>query len=147
MKPAPIVVGDRLPELTVPITATLIVAGAMATSDFQDVHHDHAAARRRGSPDIFMNILTTNGHVQRFVSDWAGPEARIRSVELSLGVPNYPDDTMVLAGEVTGIESSADGRLAEIAVRGTNRLGEHVTALVRLTLPAADDSLKLAART
>ena len=35
-----------------------------------------ASPQERGSPDIFMNILTTNGFVGRFVTDWAGPGRR-----------------------------------------------------------------------
>ena len=67
-------VGDELPPLDVPITPTRIIAGAIASRDFQDVHHDRDLAIERGSKDIFMNILTTNGWVGRFVTDWAGPE-------------------------------------------------------------------------
>ena len=65
-------VGDVLPELSVPLTRTLIVATAIASRDYQDVHHDPGLAQERGSKDIFMNILSTNGFVGRFITDWAG---------------------------------------------------------------------------
>lgn len=128
-------VGDRLPELTIPITRTLIVAGAIASRDYQEVHHDAALAAERGSPDIFMNILTTNGLVGRFVTDWAGPDARLRRVAIRLGVPNYPDDTMTLSGEVTAVDRAAG--TVEISVRGANRLGDHVTGTVTAELPGS----------
>ena len=70
-------VGDELPPLEVALTRTLIVGTAIASRDFQDVHHDPALAQQRGSKDIFMNILSTNGFVGRFVTDWAGPDAAI----------------------------------------------------------------------
>ena len=124
-------VGDALPALDVPITATAIVAGAIASRDYQDVHHDAVLARQRGSQDIFMNILTTNGWVGRFVTDWAGPEALLRCVDIRLGAPNYPGDTMVLSGQVT---EKRDG-VVTVAVRGANRLGDHVTGQVELALP------------
>ncbi|GAA2043294.1 MaoC family dehydratase [Catenulispora yoronensis] len=120
-------VGETLPDLVVPITPTRIVAGAIASRDYQDVHHDVPAARAKGSPDIFMNILTTNGHVGRYVTDWAGPGARILKIAIRLGVPNYPGDTMTLTGTVTRAEE--DGTV-EVAVRGANRLGDHVTGTV-----------------
>ena len=123
-------VGDTLPELTVPITTTLIVAGAIASRDYQDVHHDRDLAHERGSPDIFMNILTTNGLVGRFVTDWAGPDAFVRKVSIRLGVPNYPGDTMVLTGEVTEL----DGVTATVAIRGANSRGDHVTGHVVVDL-------------
>ena len=62
-----------LPELAIEVTPTLVVATAIATRDFYPVHHDHEFAVRSGSKDIFLNILTTTGLVQRYVTDWAGP--------------------------------------------------------------------------
>ncbi len=124
-------VGDTLPELVLPLTPTLIVSTAIATRDFQDVHHDRDAARRRGAPDIFMNILSSTGLVQRYVTDWAGPEALVRGVDVRLGVPNFPGDTMTLTGTVT----ARDGRVVTVAVRGANRIGDHVTGNVRIELP------------
>ncbi len=122
--------GDAIPPCAVPITATRIVAGAIASRDYQDVHHDRELARLRGSPDIFMNILTTSGIVARYASDWAGPEASFRKLAIRLGAPNYPGDVMVLRGSV----SAVNGREIEIALRGENRLGPHVTGTVTLTL-------------
>lgn len=127
--------GQQLPGLNIPITASLIVAGAIATGDYSLVHHDKAHAQAAGTPDIFMNILTSNGLVQRFVNDWAGPAARIRSVKLRLGAPNFPGDTMKLAGTVKGKEVVGPDKLVDVAVSGTNSLGEHVTATVRVALP------------
>ena len=122
-------VGETLPELVIPITPTRIVSGAIASRDYQDVHHDVPAAREKGSPDIFMNILTTNGLVGRYVTDWAGAEARILKIAIRLGVPNYPGDTMTLTGSVARI--GADGTV-EVAIRGANQLGNHVTGTVTL---------------
>jgi acyl dehydratase len=123
-------VGDELPGLDVPITATAIVAGAIASRDYQDVHHDRDLAVARGSKDIFMNILTTNGYVGRFVTDWAGPEALLRCVDIRLGAPNYPGDTMRMSGRVIAV----DGALVTVEVRGANDLGDHVTGSVELKL-------------
>jgi len=124
-------IGDELPPLAVPITATTIVAGAIASRDYQDVHHDHALALQRGSKDIFMNILTTNGWVGRYVTDWAGPDAFLRVVDIVLGAPNYPGDTMTLSGRVTAVA----GDVVTLAVRGANGLGDHVKGTVELSLP------------
>ena len=124
-------VGDELPPLDIPLTRTLIVATAIASRDYQDVHHDSQLAQERGSKDIFMNILSTNGFVGRFVTDWAGPAAAIKSVKIRLGAPNYPGDTMRMTGQVTSIE----GDEIQVAIRGANDLGDHVTGTVTLTLP------------
>ena len=123
-------VGDSLPSLAIPITRTLIVATAIASRDFQDVHHDPALAQERGSPDVFMNILASNGLVERYVKEWAGPAAVLRRVRVRLGAPNHPGDTMTLTGTVTGI----DGHEVTLEVRGENSLGPHVTGMVVLAV-------------
>ncbi|MFJ3922342.1 MaoC family dehydratase [Streptomyces sp. NPDC090022] len=122
--------GDTLAPLEIPVTRTLIVAGAIASRDYQDVHHDAELAREKGSPDIFMNILTTNGLVGRYVTDRLGPGARLRKVAIRLGAPNHPGDTMVLTGTVLAVE----GDTVEIRVIGANGLGHHVTGTVTATL-------------
>jgi hypothetical protein len=133
-------VGDVLPELEVPLTRTVIVSTAIATRDYQDVHHDPSLAVERGSKDIFMNILSTNGFVGRYVTDWAGPATVIKSVAIRLGAPNYPDDTMVLSGEVTEVappSEPGEGRgTVTVALQGRNSLGNHVTGTVRISLPS-----------
>ena len=124
-------VGDSLPELPIPLTTSLIVGGAVASRDFTPVHHDKSAAQAAGMQDVFMNILTTNGLVGRFVSDWAGPNALIRQVKIRLGTPNLPGDTMTLTGSVT----SKEGDVVEVEVAGKNAWGNHVTGTVRVAFP------------
>ncbi|MFF5666534.1 MaoC/PaaZ C-terminal domain-containing protein [Streptomyces griseofuscus] len=126
-------VGSELPPLEIPLTRTLIVAGAIASRDYQDVHHDPELARAKGSPDVFMNILTTNGLVGRYITDHFGPTAILRKVTIRLGAPNYPGDTMVLTGRIERI----DGDTATVRVVGANGLGTHVTGTVTVTVPAA----------
>lgn len=126
-------VGDELPRLEIPLTRTLIVATAIASRDYQDVHHDPALAVERGSKDIFMNILTSNGFAERFVRQWAGPDALISRIRLRLGVPNYPGDTMVCTGEVSEIDHEA--RKVGVNVTLSNSLGAHASGHVEVTLP------------
>ncbi|WP_129308130.1 MaoC/PaaZ C-terminal domain-containing protein [Streptomyces sp. L2] len=123
--------GEELPPLEIPVTRTLIVAGAIASRDYQDVHHDVELARQKGSPDIFMNILTTNGLVGRYITDHFGSTAVLRKVAIRLGAPNHPGDTMVLTGTVEEV----DGDTATVRVTGANRLGHHVTGTVTVTVP------------
>lgn len=133
---ASISVGDSLPALEIPLTRTRIVSTAIASRDYQDVHHDPALAQERGSPDIFMNILTTNGFVGRFVTDWTGPGARLRKLDIRLGAPNYPGDTMTLEGAVTAKDEATE--TIEISIRGRNGIGDHVTGKVLVALPGAN---------
>lgn len=125
--------GTVLPELEFPITASAIVAGALATNDYENVHHDKAAAEATGVPDIFMNILTTNGLVQRYVGQWAGQGARVRKIAIKLGAPNFVGDVMRITGSVSQIDPAR--REVAVAVSGRNRIGEHVGATVTLHFP------------
>ncbi|MFF7256700.1 MaoC family dehydratase [Streptomyces microflavus] len=139
-------VGDELPPLEIPVTRTLIVAGAIASRDYQDVHHDAELAREKGSPDIFMNILTTNGLVGRYITDHFGSAAVLRKVAIRLGAPNYPGDVLRLTGQIVALEDVALGDVAlegenrsliEVAVTGDNRIGRHVTGKVTVAIPGA----------
>jgi uncharacterized protein len=121
--------GLVLPELVVDVTPTFVVASAIATRDFQEVHHDRDLAVKQGSKDIFINILTTTGLVQRYVTDWAGPEALVRSVAIRLGVPCYAGDTLTFSGKVA--EAAGDERVVDVI--GRCSLGNHVTGTVRIS--------------
>ncbi len=126
--------GAELPAWVLPVTPTLIVSTAIATRDFQDVHHDRDLAVQRGSKDIFLNILTTTGLVQRFVTDWAGARALVRGVSIRLGVPAYPGDDLTFTGAVTDtVEAEGEQRFV-VSVRGSNSLGDHVTGTVMIAI-------------
>ncbi len=131
-----VLAGEKLPAWELPITPTLVVTTAIATRDFQDVHHDRDVAQAAGSKDIFVNILTSNALCERYVTDWAGPQVQILGIAIRLGAPAYPYDTLSFSGEVTGVE---DG-VATIAVTGAVSLGAHVTGTVRVVA----DSLQVA---
>ncbi|MEW5813214.1 MAG: MaoC family dehydratase [Actinomycetota bacterium] len=126
-------VGTVLPELTIYADPTFIVSTAIATRDYQDVHHDRDKAQAKGSKDIFVNILTDTGLVQRYLTDWAGPSAVIRSISLRLGVPWYAYDTVTFRGEVTAV----DGGLVTAKVTGSNSLGDHVIATATISFGGA----------
>jgi uncharacterized protein len=117
-----------LPDLTIEVTPTVVVSTALATRDFHPAHHDRDFAVQRGNADIFLNILATTGLVQRYVTDWAGPEAIVRGISIRLGVPCYAKDTLTFSGMAADDPS---GELV-VTVTGSCSLGDHVTGTVRL---------------
>ena len=125
--------GEQLPPLSVPVTGALIAGGAIATRDYFPGHRDLDAASALGSPHIFMNILTTNGLVQRFVEGWSGPRGRLCDLKIKLGAPNYPGDLLAFEGAVT--EKRESDRTVQITLKGKNSMGSHVTGTVRVHLP------------
>ena len=130
-----IAVGDELPGFELTVTSTVIVAGAIASRDFMPAHHDPAFAKAQGAPDIFMNILTTNGYVARFVTDWAGPEAMLKSIKIRLGAPAIPGKPLRFSGRVAARTEAGEECVLELAVRAANDLGDHATGTVTLSLP------------
>ncbi|MET8799492.1 MaoC family dehydratase [Nocardia sp. NPDC004568] len=131
--PAAVRVGTELPELSIHADPTFVISTALATRDFQDVHHDRDKAIERGSKDIFVNILTDTGLVQRFVTDWSGQSTVVKSISLRLGVPLYAYDTLTLAGKVVEL----DGEDVRLEVVGKDSLGDHIVATVVATVPGA----------
>jgi len=130
--------GQDIPEASREIDATLIVSGAIwASHDFMPVHHDREYAMAQGAPDIFMNILTTNGYVSRFVTDWAGPEAMIRKIAIRLGAPAVPGQPLRFTGQVAQMSREGDECVIEVAVRAANELGNHAAGTVVVSLPLA----------
>ncbi|MBN6053498.1 acyl dehydratase [Nonomuraea sp. RK-328] len=127
-------IGAVLPELSIDLTPTVVVSTALATMDFTPVHHDVEGARVQGSRDIFLNILTTMGLVERYVTDWTGPEAIIRRINVKLGVPAYAGDRLDFNGTVV----TQDGPDYTVEVRGKVSLGDHANATVTFTLPSDD---------
>jgi len=116
-----------LPDRVIDVTPTFVIASALATRDFQEVHHDRDRAVARGAKDIFVNILTTTGLVQRYVCDWA-PDAAVRAISIRLGVPCHAGDTLTLTGQVT----ASEGAEQVVSVTGRCGLGDHVTGTVRI---------------
>jgi hypothetical protein len=120
-----------IPVWELPITPTLVVSTALATRDFQDVHHDRDLAMTHGSTDIFINILTTTGLVHRYVTDWAGAQTQVLSCSLRLGAAAHPYDTLRFTGDIA---SESDG-VTTIDVTGTVSIGTHVNARLEVKLP------------
>jgi acyl dehydratase len=134
--PADVAVGDELPPLDIPMSATRIVACALATRDFMPVHHDRDYAQSQGAPDVFMNIMSTNGHLGRYLTDWAGPSSLVRQLSIRLGAPVFPGSVLRITGTVEGVETVDGGVRATVAVRAATGIGDHATGTAVVDLLA-----------
>ena len=129
-------VGDELKPLDIDITATAIVAGALATRDYMPMHNDRDFAQAQGAPDIFFNIFSTNAYISRFVTDWAGPDAILKNISIRLGVQAVPKQQLRYTGTITNKEIQGNECLVEVAIKGSVETGDHATGTVKLTVPA-----------
>ncbi|MCB1616653.1 MAG: acyl dehydratase [Pseudomonadales bacterium] len=126
-------VGDQLPELPVDINVSFVVAGAIASRDFTPVHHNKGAANASGLGNVFPNILTDNGLVGRFITDWAGPESTLKRVNIKLGAPVQPGEVLKITGEVVAKEDATG--IVDIKVVGKGAWGMHLDGIARVQLP------------
>jgi uncharacterized protein len=128
----------ELPGMQIDVTPTFVVASALATRDFTPVHHDRDRAVANGGKDIFLNILTDTGLVQRFLTQWAGPESLVREISIRLGVPCYAGDTLAFSGRVTERTPGPAGDRCRVDVTGRCGLGDHVVATALIDLPGSE---------
>jgi len=130
--------GDELPVQAIEMTATRIVAGAIATRDFMPVHHDRDYAQSQGAPDIFMNIISTNAYCTRYLTDWAGPNARLKRLAIRLGVPVHPGSTLTFSGVVGEVRPGDGTTEVDVEFRASNDLGDHATGTATVVLPSGE---------
>jgi acyl dehydratase len=134
-------VGDRLPELVYPVSATTVVLGALATRDWRPMHHDHAfAVHRNGVRDIFLNTPNQAAWFERFLTDWTGPHGRPGRMRFRMSDSVFPGDTIAISGAVTVVGRDATGcgwvdvELA-LTVDGQTKTG----CTARVAVPTAPD--------
>jgi hypothetical protein len=128
--------GQTLPEQKLDIDATFIVAGAVwASHDFMPGHHDPKFAQAKGMPDVFMNILTSNGIVATYLGNWTGPDGELKKLNINLAVPCLPGDKMSINGKVKKKYKDGGLNLVDVSVVGENP-GPHATALATISLPS-----------
>ena len=98
--------GDSLSTLSHEVTTTSVILGALASRDWRPMHHDRDFAQQRnGTRDIFMNTPNQAAWLERFITDWAGPRARIGRYKFRMGDSICPGDKMVFSGQVESIET------------------------------------------
>ena len=130
-----VAVGDQVTPMDIDVTTTAIVAGAIASHDWMPMHHDRDFAQSQGAPDVFLNIFSTNAYIARFITDWAGPEAFLKNIDVRLGVQAVPGQVLKFRGEVLGKENDGDECVIHVSVAASNDAGDHATGTATLTLP------------
>lgn len=134
-----VAVGDQLPELAYPVTATTVVLGALASRDWRPMHHDKDfAVNRNGTRDIFLNTPNQAAWFERFVTDWTGPYGRLQRMTFRMLGSVFPGDTMVFRGVVTGVGVDGTGcGWAALSIALSVGDNAKTTCTARVALPSA----------
>jgi acyl dehydratase len=89
-------------------------------------HYQAHVARAVGMPGVYDNGWMRATWLGQVVTDWAGDQATLRSLEAKLIRPNLMNDTLWIRAEVTGKRTDdADGaHLVDITITAVNQLDE-----------------------
>ena len=132
--------GDKLPELSIEVTPTTVVLGALASRDWRPMHHDKDFAQgRNGVRHVFINTPHNAAYFERYITDWTGPTGRLGRIKFRMKDSVFPEDTMVFEGSVQGVETDEVGcGWVELALR--LRVGDKTTTecTARVALPTRD---------
>jgi acyl dehydratase len=136
-----VAVGDVLPELAYPVTATTVVLGALASRDWRPMHHDKDfAVERNGVQDIFLNTPNQAAWFERFITDWTGPTGRLGRMTFRMLGSIFPGDVMVFRGTVTGTEVDDTGcGWVDLDISVSVQDDPKTTCKARVALPTAPD--------
>lgn len=102
--------GDAVPPLSVEVSATTVVLGALASRDWRPMHHDRDfAIQRNGTQDIFLNTPNQAAWIERFLTDWTGPLGRLGRMRFRMRKPVFPGDRLDFEGVVRKVETDESG--------------------------------------
>ncbi len=93
--------GTEISPISLELTMKRLIMAVCGTRDFYPVHHDRDFARNSGHKDIFVNQMFLQAFLGRCLTDWVGPESRLRKLSIAMIVPNYLGDTITARGKVS----------------------------------------------
>ncbi len=101
--------GDTLPALSVEVSATTVVLGALASRDYRPMHHDKDFANNQGVSNIFLNTPNQAAWFERYLTDWTGPLGRVGRLKFKMRDSVVPGDTMIFNATVASVENDDTG--------------------------------------
>ena len=116
--------GDEIPAFVVEnLTRTDLVRYAVASGDFNPIHHDEEFARMAGNPTVFGHGMLTAGFVAKCVTDYVGV-ANLRRYKVRFATRVWPGDTITCKGKVTRAYEESGERRIDGEVVAMNQKGE-----------------------
>jgi acyl dehydratase len=127
--------GAALPPLSLRVTRADLVRYAGASGDFNPIHWSDRVATSVGLPGVIAHGMFTMALAGRFVTEWVGDPAAVRSYGVRFTRPIVvPDDDEGALVEISGtVRGVADG-VATVAVTamfdGKTVLGRAIAEVV-----------------
>ena len=129
--------GQDLPAIALEVPYRRVCLNAAATWDWFPGHHDPEYARRQGQRTIYLSTLFFHGFVDRLVTDWAGPGARIRRRKITMQRSIFAGQTATARGRVVAVREQDGRRLVDVEAVVESEEGACVPAEVTVELPGA----------
>jgi len=130
-----VTLGDVVTPLALDITLRRLVHNACSSWDMFPGHHDLEYARAHGHPDVFANTSLLLAVVDRMVTDWAGPWARVVRRSLVMELPVHPGDTLTASGLVTDCRRDGELHLVDIRTELATQRGRSAYGTTSIALP------------
>ena len=115
-------IGDELPKMKKQASEAELFLYSAASFNPHRIHYDRAYANFEGHDDLVVQGPLQGSWLTQFVTDWAGPRARLLSIEWQNRASAFVGDELIFAGTVTAIDqanTSVELEISEKNIDGT----------------------------
>ena len=115
-------IGDELPRMKKQASEAELFLYSAASFNPHRIHYDRAYANFEGHDDLVVHGPLQGSWLTQFVTDWAGPRARLLSIEWQNRASAFVGDELIFAGTVTAIDqanTSVELEISEKNIDGT----------------------------
>ena len=115
-------IGDELPKMKKQASEAEHFLYSAASFNPHRIHYDRAYANFEGHDDLVVHGPLQGSWLTQFVTDWAGPRARLLSIEWQNRASAFVGDELIFAGTVTAIDqanTSVELEISEKNIDGT----------------------------
>ena len=115
-------IGDELPKMKKQASEAELYLYSAASSNPHRIHYDRAYANFEGHDDLVVHGPLQGSWLTQFVTDWAGPRARLLSIKWQNRASAFVGDELIFAGTVTAIDqanTSVELEISEKNIDGT----------------------------
>ena len=115
-------IGDELPKMKKQASEAELFLYSAASFNPHRIHYDRAYANFEGHDDLVVHGPLQGSWLTQFVTDWAGPRARLLSIKWQNRASAFVGDELIFAGTVTAIDqanTSVELEISEKNIDGT----------------------------